>query len=149
MNRYEWPENVEVVDAGTMGLSMLHMFDGVDFMVVVDAVDGTGHPAGTVVLMDPAAIAPNVVKHSMHDMRFVDVLEAARAMGREVEAVVVGVQVLDMSDVGLELSEPVEAAIPDAVRAVLQVLSERGVTAVRVEGADSDDGAALDRILRG
>ena len=79
--RFEFPDNVDVIDSGTMGMSILNLFGEYDFLLVVDAVDGTGHPPGTVIRLDPEDIAPNQVMHSLHDMRFADVLQAAELIG--------------------------------------------------------------------
>jgi len=126
---YEFPEGVEVLDIGTMGMTVLHLFDECDFMVVADAVDGTGHEPGTVVLMSPEDVAPNQVMHSLHDMRFADVLRMAQLVGYEVRAIVVGVQIADMwGDAEIGLTPAVQAAIPQAVEAVLGLLAEQGVT---------------------
>lgn len=136
---YRFPDDVRVMDAGTMGLGMIHLFRGVDFLLVADAVDGTGHPAGTVVRVSPEDFAPNQVMHSLHDVRFVDVLEAARLIDIMPEADCIGVQVENMSpaELTIGLTEPVEAALPRAIAAVLYVLEERGVVAKPV--ADGDD----------
>ena len=77
MAGYEFPENVEVVDAGTMGLTILDLLLGIDRLIVIDAVKDTGHPAGTVLILSPEDIAGNQVLHSLHDMRLSDVLENA------------------------------------------------------------------------
>jgi hydrogenase maturation protease len=126
---YEFPDNVDVIDSGTMGMLMLNLFRNYDFILVVDAVDGTGYEPGTVVRMAPEDIAPNQVMHSLHDMRFIDVLEAADMIGVRPQGHVVGVQVGNMNPVELTigLSEPVEAALETAIDAVLTVLRERGV----------------------
>jgi len=127
--RYEFPATVEITDSGTMGMTILNLFREFDFVVVVDAVDGTGHEAGTVVRLSPEDIAPNQVRHSLHDTRFVDVLEAAELIGVRPEAECVGIQVEDMApaELTIGLSAPVEAAIDVAIDAVLTVLAERGV----------------------
>jgi len=100
-------------------------------VVVVDAMDGSGHPPGTVVRIAPEEFAPNQVMHSLHDIRFVDVLEAAKLIGLMPEADCIGIQVQEMNpaEITIGLSEPVEAAVPRAVAAVLYVLEERGVQA--------------------
>lgn len=127
MARYEFPERVTVLDAGTMGMAIMTLFRECDFMVVADAVDGTGHPPGTIVRMTPEQLAPNQVMHSLHDTRFVDVLQAAMLAGYDVRAEVVGVQVEDMEGVEPGLTPDVEAAVDSAVDAVLTILAERGV----------------------
>lgn len=138
---YRFPSDVRIMDAGTMGLGMLHLFRGVEFLLVVDAMDGSGHPPGTVVRIAPEHFAPNQVMHSLHDIRFVDVLEAAKLIGLIPEADCIGIQVQDMNpaEITIGLSEPVEAAVPRAVAAVLYVLEERGVEIQPAEGPDADE----------
>lgn len=140
-SNYRFPEDVQVMDGGTMGLGMMHLFRGVEFLLVVDAMNGTNHPPGTVVRISPEDFAPNQVLHSLHDIRFVDVLNAAKLIDLMPEADCIGIQVQDMSpaELTIGLSEPVEAALPRAVAAVLYVLEERGVIAspIEDEGADA------------
>ena len=142
---YRFPDTVRIVDAGTMGLGMMHLFRGVEFLLVVDAVDGTGHPAGTVVRVKPEDFSPNQVLHSLHDVRFVDVLSAARLIDIMPEADCIGIQVQNMSpaELTIALSEPVEAAVPRAIAAVLYVLEERDITAEELPEGDAALQAAV------
>jgi len=144
-SNYVFPEDVQVMDAGTMGLGMMHLFRGVEFLLVADAVNGTGHPAGTVVRVPPEDFAPNQVLHSLHDVRLVDVLSAARLIDIMPEADCIGVQVENMSphDITIGLTEPVEAAVPRAIAAVLYVLEERGVIAEPLPEGDAALQAAV------
>ncbi len=127
--RYRFPDNVEIVDSGTMGMMILNLFQDRDFVLVIDAVNGTGYAPGTVVRLSPEDIASNSVLHSLHDIRFVDVLQAGQLIGVEPEAHCVGVQIEDMTPVDLTigLSDSVEAALDTAIDAVLTVLAERGI----------------------
>ena len=137
---YSFPDHVRVMDAGTMGLGMIHLFRGVEFLLVADAVDGTTHPPGTVVRFDPEGFSSSQVLHSLHDVRFVDVLNAARLIDITPEAECVGVQVENMSppELTIGLSSIVEAAVPRAVAAVLYILAERGIVPEPLEGQDAD-----------
>ncbi|MDO8964828.1 MAG: HyaD/HybD family hydrogenase maturation endopeptidase [Coriobacteriia bacterium] len=129
MSTLAFPDNVELVDAGTMGMGILNLFQQCDYMLIVDAVDGTGEAPGTVVRFTPEDIAPNQVRHSMHDTRFIDVLQAAELMGHRPEADCIGVQIKEMDVVDIGLTPELEASVPAAVEAVLAVLAERGITA--------------------
>lgn len=129
MSAFAFPDNVTLLDAGTMGMSILNLFGECDYVLVVDAVDGTGQPPGTIVRLTPEDLAPNQVMHSLHDVRFIDVLEAAELIGIRPEADFVGVQIADMDGVAVGLTPAVETAVPDAVAAVLDVLAERGIAA--------------------
>ncbi|MDY0341617.1 MAG: hydrogenase maturation protease [Coriobacteriia bacterium] len=137
---YRFPDDVRVMDGGTMGYGMLHLFRGVEFLLVVDAMDGSSLAPGTVVRISPEDFAPNQVMHSLHDLRFVDVLQAAQLIDIMPEADCIGIQVENMSPVEMTigLSEPVEAAVPRAIAAVLYLLEERGVVAEEVDSAEAD-----------
>lgn len=137
---YTFPADVRIMDAGTMGLGMIHLFRGVEFLLVADAIDGTGHPPGTVLRLSPEAFAANQVLHSLHDVRFVDVLGAARMIDIAPEADCVGVQIKDMrpAELTIGLSDPVERAVPRAVAAVLYILQERGIVPEPATGPDAD-----------
>lgn len=146
LESYDFPDNVEVTDAGTMGLSILDMLMGIDRLVVVDAVKGTGLAPGTVVQMTPEDIAPNQVMHSLHDMRLSDVLQNAALIGSAPEAIVIGIQIDRIEEFVLELSPPVEEALPVAAAAVLQVLEELG--AVATPKPESDTTARIIQAMR-
>jgi hydrogenase maturation protease len=138
MAAYEFPENVEVTDAGTMGLTILDLIRDVDHLIVADAVKDTGHPAGTVLTLTPEDMADNQVLHSLHDVLLVDVLQNAMLLGRCPATVVVGVQIESIEQWVLELSEPVEEAIPVAAAAVVDQLRELGVEPTAKIGTDAN-----------
>ena len=133
---YKFPDNVEVVDAGTMSYMILDMFREIDEIVIVDAVRETGLPAGTVMRMTPEEIAPNQMPHSMHDVALIDILQAADLMGTAPHAVAIGVQIDAIEDWVLELSPECEAAVPIATAAVLDELTALGSPGVPNDEAD-------------
>lgn len=138
MGGYDFPENVTVMDAGTMGLMILDVLRGMDRLIIVDAVRGTDQPPGTVLLMAPEDMAERQVMHSLHDMRVADVLGHAAMIDCTPRTTIVGVQIERIEDWVLELSAPVEAALPVAAAAVLQLLAEDGVIPVPKETGDVD-----------
>jgi hydrogenase maturation protease len=143
---YEFPQNVEIVDAGTMSYMILDLFREIDRLIIIDAVRETGHPAGTVMKMTPEEIAPNQQPHSMHDIALIDILQAADLMGSAPQAVCVAVQIEAIEDWVLELSAPVEAALPIAVAAVLDELEALGSPGV--PNLDADVHAQIIAALR-
>lgn len=138
MSGYEFPEHVTVMDAGTMGLTILDVLRGVERLIVVDAIQNSGHAPGTVVLMTPEDMAENQVMHSLHDVRIVDVLAHAAMMGHTPRTSVVGIQIERIEEWVLELSVPVEEALPVAAGAVLELLAEDGVTPTPRDSSDAD-----------
>jgi len=147
MTALEFPDNVTLVDAGTMGMTILNLFQDCDYMLVVDAIDGTGEAPGTVVRLSPEDLSPNQVMHSLHDVRLVDVIQTATLMGLHPDVDCVGVQIEDMGELSIGLTPAVEAAVPAAVEAVLTVLAERGIVpAPRDEALAGADARVLKAI---
>jgi hydrogenase maturation protease len=148
--RFILPDDVEVIDAGTMGLGMMHLFRGVEYMLITDAIDGTGYVPGTVVRIAPEDFAANQVVHSLHDIRLVDVLNAASLIDAQPKMTeCIGVQIADIApeqfDVGL--TPEVERAVPRAVAAALTLLEEQGIEATEVPDAD-DEFLGIVRVAR-
>ena len=133
---YGFPPNVDIVDAGTMSFMILDLVRNADQLIVVAAIQSTGRPAGTVVTLTPEEIAPNQVRHSMHDTRLVDVLAAAELLGNSPHTVAIGVQIERIEQAVLELTPAVEAAAPIATAAVLDHLRALGVPTVPNDDAD-------------
>ncbi len=127
MAGYDFPDNVEVVDCGTMGYMILDVIRQVDHLIVIDALQADDLEPGDVVRLEPTDFAASQVMHSLHDIRLPEVLQAAALIGRAPETIAIGIQVEDMTEWVLELSKPVEAALPIAVAAVLEELAALGV----------------------
>lgn len=135
---YRFPDNVDVVDAGTMSFMILDLLRGIDRLIIIDAVDGTDHEPGTVFRMTPEEIAPNQVAHSLHDTRLIDVLQAADLMGSCPETIAIGVQIDLIKEWVLELTPLLEASLPLAAGAVLDELKAMGIDPVACDDADVD-----------
>ena len=135
---FNFPENVEVVDAGTMGFTILDLLRGIDHLIVVDAIKDTGHEPGTVLILTPDELSSNQVMHSLHDTALVDVLQAAELMDRAPQTVAVGVQIESIDEWVLELSDSVSEAVPIAAAAVLDQLSQLGIVPEKCAHADVD-----------
>jgi len=127
MNAFDYPDHVEVVDCGTMGYTILDVLRGVEHLIVVDALRADDLEPGDVVRLEPEDFAPSQVMHSLHDVRLPEVLQAAALIGTAPKTVAIGIQIEEIAEWVVELSEPVEAALPVAVAAVLEELAALGV----------------------
>lgn len=123
------PAGVRVVDYGIRGLHLAYeLLDGVDALVLVDALPGD-NPPGTVTTLsvgedDVLAFAEGtgVDAHALHPAA---VLANVLRMGGELPPTyVVGVRPANLAE-GIGLSAPVTAAVEEAVRVVRQLLDER------------------------
>jgi hydrogenase maturation protease len=121
----ELPEGVEVVDFGIRGMDLAYALqDDYEAVVFVDATP-RGEEPGTVYLLEPEIDEDGGVALNTHGMDPVKVIRFARALGtRPTRTLVVGCepQVVvsgeDYEDMLMELSEPVRAAVEEAVKLV-------------------------------
>ncbi|HSK81869.1 MAG TPA: hydrogenase maturation protease [Rubrobacter sp.] len=125
----ELPEGVEVRDFGIRGMDLAYaLMEPYEAVVFVDAVP-RGEEPGTVYLIDADVPDEGEVALDTHGMDPVSVIRLARVLGAEVPStLVVGCEpkvILsgeDYDDVLMELSEPVQRAVDEAVKLVESVV---------------------------
>ena len=129
----ELPEGVEVVDFGIRGLDLAYALqEEYELVVFVDATP-RGQEPGTVYLIEPEIEEDGEVSLDTHGMDPVKVIKLSRALGaKPTRTLVVGCEpqvVLsgeDYDDMSMELSEPVQAAVGEAVNLVESLVEEIG-----------------------
>jgi hydrogenase maturation protease len=119
------PENVRVELAPQLGFELLDVVAGADRVVLVDAMS-TGRPPGTCVTLEGQAIERYGAGASVsHALGIAELMGLARRLAPPREPATlhfVGVEGVSFADYGTELSPSVEAAIPEAVDAVLRIV---------------------------
>ena len=120
-------EGVELVDGGTMGLSLLQLVEDCDHLLILDAVNA-GELPGTLVELDCDEISLYTgVKLSQHQVTFQEVLGLAKLRGKlPTHLYLIGVQPADLS-VGVGLSETVAEVMPRVVVRAADVLRGWGL----------------------
>ena len=124
---YRFPDNVEIMDGGTLGLDLLPKLENITNLIVIDAVE-TGQKTGTCVRLCgeelPIALETKV---SPHQMGLKDLLAVSALMGHSPkEMVLIGVQPGSIEmDVGL--TGEVEAKLEILVSNVLTELTDWGI----------------------
>lgn len=127
----ELPEGVEVVDFGIRGMDLAYALqDDYEVVIFVDATP-RGQEPGTVYLIEPEIEEDGEVALDTHGMDPVKVIKLSRALGaKPTRTLVVGCEpqaVLsgeDYDDMLMELSEPVRAAVGEAVKLVESLVEE-------------------------
>jgi hydrogenase maturation protease len=110
---------VRATDYGIGGMHLAYdLLEHWDALVLVDAIPNRGSP-GTVHVFEADHESPDAPAGlDAHSMDPVAVFATLRALGgAPPRTIVVGCEVADVNE-GMGLSEPVEAAVPEAVRAV-------------------------------
>ena len=123
------PPGVSLLDGGTQGLYLLPFLEGVQALLVFDAID-YGLPPGTLRLIegDEVPAFMGAKKMSLHQTGFQDVIATARLTGICPPALaLIGCQPVELEDYGGGLRPAVAAQIPAALEMARQVLAGWGV----------------------
>ena len=129
----EVPEEIQVIDGGTLGLDLLHYLEGVSHLLIVDAME-MGQPPGTFRrLVGDEVPAYLSIKMSPHQIGLPDMLFAAKLRDLYPDEVIIwGVQPAT-TEVGLELSPQVATQLDLLVERILGELARWGFELSRKE----------------
>ena len=112
---------VKIIDGGTSP-DVVHLLDGTDKLIVIDAVEGGGHPGSIYRFQANDVTMDANIFTSLHQIGLLDNLNMMECIGsKPKDVVIIGVETKEI-DWGLELSPELEQKIPQIIRVVLQEL---------------------------
>jgi hydrogenase maturation protease len=115
------PEDVALIEGGTLGLELLTYLWDCSYLLVLDAVD-IGQSPGTLVRMSSEELQTLPGTGNVHQLGVADLLVALRVLARQPPTVVVlGVQPAT-TDWGTELSPAVQAVMGSLIEATVAEL---------------------------
>ncbi|MGA9553812.1 MAG: hydrogenase maturation protease [Candidatus Sulfotelmatobacter sp.] len=128
LSRYEFGEGVEVIDLGTPALDLIDRISGNDVVILIDSVDIDAAP-GMVLLYRKDEIMQHrpAVRTDPHSPALVDTLLSAELFGiAPANVLLVGIAA-ESYEASCSLSEPVRAALDQAIAEILRELDRNGV----------------------
>jgi hydrogenase maturation protease len=127
------PDGVKVADFGIRGVHLAYeLLEGYDLVILVDAI-GLKEKPGTITVLEPELDTEGEVLPDAHDLDPVAVMGLLTDLGGSIgRMLVVGCEPADI-DERMGLSEPVEAAIDEAIRVVEELVQEHLSTYVGKE----------------
>jgi hydrogenase maturation protease len=126
--RYEFDDDVRLMDGGTQGLFLLPWVSSVSRLLIFDAIDfGLAPGELRVIRDDDVPQYMGAKKVSMHQTGFQEVLASARLLNDRLrQLALVGVQPVELDDYGGSLRDVTRRRIPEAVERACAVLREWG-----------------------
>jgi hydrogenase maturation protease len=126
--RFEFPPEVTLLDGGTPGLNLMAHMMGYDVIIVIDTVKARG-TAGEMRLYRRAdlARAGRSPRQGPHEPGLDEVLTALDLAGRLPEQVLLVGVIPESVETGTRMTEPLRAAIPQAVYVVNSELDRYGL----------------------
>lgn len=144
--RYEWPEELMLVDGGTLGMALLSLLEDADEVWILDAVRIEA-PPGSLVRLDGDEVEPALRERlSPHQVGVADLLDALHWRDRWPTSLRVLGLVPRSLALRVGLSEPVAAGL-GALEAAVVAEVRRAGHAVRPRRSDAGDRLGDDACL--
>ena len=133
---YEFPESVQIVDGGTLGIELTQYVTGTEKLLVIDSINGGAEPGTTFRFHNDDVMEHFQDKLSAHEVGIQDVLGLLTVTGHKIpDVVVIGAQPYDV-EAGVELSTGMLELLPQMVEQALTELKNWGIEPRRREAAE-------------
>jgi hydrogenase maturation protease len=126
--RYEFSDNVLLVDGGVLGINLLGVISKPDHLIVVDAIRNKGEPGDLYRLAGDQIPQRIRAKNSLHQVDFLEALTLCQALDKVPETVIIGVEPEDIDTQSLELTPIIRTKIDPVIEMVLAELDRLGVS---------------------
>lgn len=115
------PSGVHLMDGGTGGFHLISWLEEYKRIIMIDATLDN-NPPGTIRLIRPRYASDFPPLMSAHEIGLRDMIEAMQLTGYKPEIHLVVISVADISEVGTNLSEKVNSAIPEVINTIKKLL---------------------------
>ncbi|BCS52221.1 HyaD/HybD family hydrogenase maturation endopeptidase [Geobacter sp. SVR] len=128
-DNYQFPEDVELYDGGTLGIMVTHWLEEADQVYLVDVVEAKGEPGDIYRYeKDDFMLGRLPVKLSPHQIGIQEVLALSEIRGRCPEQVTLLGAIPASYEAGVELSPVLAEKLPGLAELVVGELRESGHT---------------------
>ena len=130
---YDFPDDVQVLDGGVLGMELLRFVEGTEKLLILDALKEGGADGRCRRLAGDEVRAHFREKLSAHEIGVQDVLTFLEVTGKPIgEVVVIGAEPKSL-EAGLSLSKEMEPRVSEAAAMAAEELSRWGVVLQRKE----------------
>ncbi|MBU3915288.1 HyaD/HybD family hydrogenase maturation endopeptidase [bacterium] len=138
--QYQFPDNVSLVDGGTVGAQLDSSIVNKDWLVILDAVDVAGNPGDVKHLTGDQFInRQGKPKMSPHQVGFLDLIQLMKLEGTEpAELNFIGV-IPEHTTEGIEISPIVDQAMGSVITKLLELLKQKDIVPVKRDPPNKPD----------
>ena len=128
---FRFPENVSLIDGGTLGVELTHFITGTRRLLIIDSIDG-GADGGKIFHLRGEEIKNHFAqKISAHEVGIQDVLTMLELSGKKIPCVeLIGAQPFSL-EAGVELTAQMKKLVPLFADKAVEILKSWGVEVQR------------------
>ncbi len=120
--RYDFPENVSLVDGGLLGVAMTGTIAQADHLIAIDAMGNGGRPGDIYRLQGDRIFERLKGRHHVQHVEFLEALAHCQALEDPPDTVLLGIEPDDTSSVACELTPVLQDKLDDMIGCVLKEL---------------------------
>jgi hydrogenase maturation protease len=128
--RFSFSPPIKLIDAGTLGFSLIHEIQDCEKLIIVDAVKAGNEPGTIYKFKREDFIFKLPQTMFAHDVGFLEALEQWKVLGIEPDIVFIGIEPQDMSSWGMELSICIKNKISKLIDIIIKELKNNGINVV-------------------
>ena len=111
-NNFTFPDNVALIDGGTLGVELQHFIIGTQKLLIIDSIDAGVESGKTFHLRDNEILKHFTQKISAHEIGIQDILTMLEITDKKIPCVeLIGAQPYNLN-AGTELSPPMKKLLP-------------------------------------
>jgi hydrogenase maturation protease len=124
---YEFPENIDLIDGGLLGVGLTGTIGQADRLIAIDAICNGGNPGDMYRLEGPQILARLTGKHHVQHVEFLEALAHCQALDQPPSAVLLAIEPEDTQSVACELTPGLQNKMDDMIACVLGELDRLSV----------------------
>lgn len=126
--RYNFPDHVQLVDGGLIGVGLVGILAQSRHVIAIDAVRNGGQPGQLYRLQGRRILERLNRKNHVQQVDFLEALAHCQALDQPPETVLIAIEPQETNQTVCELTPLIQSRIDDVVAQVLDELSGLGVT---------------------
>ena len=133
MERFEFQENVQLVDGGLIGVGLTGTIAQAGHLIVVDAIANNGNP-GDIYRLEGRQILDRLTRRNhIQQVEFLEALAHCQALDNPPQTVLLGIEPGDSHTLACELTPALEAKMDTMIARVLDELDRLGADYLKKE----------------
>ena len=128
---FTFPENVQLIDGGTLGVELTHFVTGTKRLLIIDSINGGAEPGEVFHLRGDEIRKHFAQKISAHEIGIQDVLTMLELSGKKIPCVeLIGAQPYSL-EAGTELTPQMQKLLPVFADKAAEILKSWGLEVKR------------------
>lgn len=122
LQKFEWPDKVELIDAGVPGQSLLYMLEDYELSIIIDCGDFNGKPGDVLVVPQEKLKKQRNEVLSLHETSLLGTIALAEQLNMKIGKVILVCIQPKSLQIGDRLSDDVEASLELIKREILAII---------------------------